>query len=150
MLWDTAFVLVCDYKTSECVGKVLVLLGIQTRNRFINTTPIPPINDTDYRLYGLLLYVQKRYIFPTVFAKMSCMMNPLLYGLTNSSLRRELRHLWQDICCQGKTDAEDRPCHYRNRRFRSRRYDHYYCYFFFFLVRPFLFVFSKMTVIERL
>ncbi|XP_046461217.1 rhodopsin, G0-coupled-like [Daphnia pulex] len=57
------------------------------------------------------------YIFPTVFAKMSCMMNPLLYGLTNSSLRRELRHLWQDICCQGKTDAEDRHCHYRNRRY---------------------------------
>ncbi|EFX69630.1 hypothetical protein DAPPUDRAFT_113490 [Daphnia pulex] len=48
---------------------------------------------------------------------MSCMMNPLLYGLTNSSLRRELRHLWQDICCQSKTDAGDRPCHYRNRRY---------------------------------
>jgi hypothetical protein len=61
---------------------------------------------------------------------MSCMMNPLLYGLTNSSLRRELRHLWQDIFCQGKTDAEDRHCHYRNRRFRSRRYDHYYFLFF--------------------
>lgn len=67
MLWDTAFVLVCDYKTSECVGKVLVLLGIQTRNRFINTSPIPPINDTDYRLYGLLLYVSKKVHLPDGF-----------------------------------------------------------------------------------
>lgn len=56
------------------------------------------------------------YIFPTVFAKMSCMMNPLLYGLTNSSLRRELRHLWQDMCCQRKANVGDRHCRYRNRR----------------------------------
>lgn len=59
----------------------------------------------------------QRYIFPTVFAKMSCMMNPLLYGLTNSSLRRELRHLWQDMCCQRKVNVGDRHCRYRNRRF---------------------------------
>ncbi|CAL8104565.1 unnamed protein product [Orchesella dallaii] len=30
------------------------------------------------------------YIFPTIFAKTSCMMNPFLYGLTNSFLRKQL------------------------------------------------------------
>ncbi|CAG7724177.1 unnamed protein product [Allacma fusca] len=30
------------------------------------------------------------YIFPTIFAKTSCMMNPILYGFTNRFLRKEL------------------------------------------------------------
>jgi hypothetical protein len=45
-----------------------------------------------------LLNLLFRYIFPTLFAKTSCMMNPFLYGLTNASLRQEFRQLWLGGC----------------------------------------------------
>lgn len=72
-------------------------------------------NDIDSVLCVSLTVIccHQRYIFPTVFAKMSCMMNPLLYGLTNASLRREFRQLWHDMCCQTKSelDIEEHHCH---------------------------------------
>ncbi|XP_045119136.1 uncharacterized protein LOC123509077 isoform X3 [Portunus trituberculatus] len=39
------------------------------------------------------------YVFPTVFAKTSCMMNPLIYGLSHKLLYRELRVLLSSCCC---------------------------------------------------
>ncbi|XP_063853998.1 rhodopsin, G0-coupled-like isoform X2 [Scylla paramamosain] len=39
------------------------------------------------------------YVFPTVFAKTSCMMNPLIYGLSHKLLYRELKVLLGSCCC---------------------------------------------------
>ncbi|XP_050707468.1 uncharacterized protein LOC126992698 isoform X2 [Eriocheir sinensis] len=38
------------------------------------------------------------YVFPTVFAKTSCMMNPLIYGLSHKLLYRELQLLLRAYC----------------------------------------------------
>lgn len=58
----------------------------------------------------LFALVNSRYIFPTVFAKTSCMMNPLLYGLTNASLRRQFELLWSEVCC--KLGRQHKPEHH--------------------------------------
>ncbi|XP_042209195.1 rhodopsin, GQ-coupled-like [Homarus americanus] len=39
------------------------------------------------------------YVFPTVFAKTSCMMNPIIYGLSHKLLRRELLAFLKTCCC---------------------------------------------------
>ena len=60
-----------------------------------------------------------RYIFPTVFAKTSCMMNPILYGSTNATLRNEFWKLWRQMrrsLCASKVGHErddDDPPHPR-------------------------------------
>ncbi|XP_047484167.1 opsin-5-like [Penaeus chinensis] len=43
------------------------------------------------------------YVFPTVFAKTSCMMNPIIYGLSHKLLRRELLKLLRTCCCVDKS-----------------------------------------------
>jgi len=47
------------------------------------------------------------YIFPTCFAKCSCMCNPIIYGLTNASLRSELRKLFRQVCFLQKGDEDN-------------------------------------------
>ena len=67
------------------------------------------------------ILVYARYIFPTLFAKTSCMMNPLLYGLTNASLRQEFCRLWRGGC-RNKMDNEFDQERAQSRRSHASKY----------------------------
>ncbi|XP_037799280.1 uncharacterized protein LOC119594290, partial [Penaeus monodon] len=63
-----------------------------------------------------------RYVFPTVFAKTSCMMNPIIYGLSHKLLRRELLKLLRTCCCVDKSD-DIRDLQETRKRFVEGTYD---------------------------
>ncbi|XP_063598912.1 rhodopsin, G0-coupled-like [Penaeus indicus] len=62
------------------------------------------------------------YVFPTVFAKTSCMMNPIIYGLSHKLLRRELLKLLRTCCCVDKSD-DIRDLQETRKRFVEGTYD---------------------------
>ncbi|XP_076356851.1 neuropeptide Y receptor type 4-like [Tachypleus tridentatus] len=43
------------------------------------------------------------YILPTMCAKSSCMMNPIIYGFTNHTLRGAMQEIWLSVCCRDRT-----------------------------------------------
>ncbi|XP_066944200.1 rhodopsin, G0-coupled-like isoform X2 [Macrobrachium rosenbergii] len=46
------------------------------------------------------------YTFPTIFAKTSCMMNPIIYGLSHKLIRRELIRFLRSCCCNNREQAK--------------------------------------------
>ncbi|XP_068206563.1 visual pigment-like receptor peropsin isoform X2 [Palaemon carinicauda] len=66
---------------------------------------------TPYAIISLISIFKKDlkifwYIFPTIFAKTSCMMNPIIYGLSHKLIRRELFRFLRNYCCNNREAAK--------------------------------------------
>ncbi|KAK7066577.1 hypothetical protein SK128_007734, partial [Halocaridina rubra] len=97
------YVCVCESSFKNGVEKHVLMMNILMVLSFI-------VFWTPYAIVSLISMYNADlsafwYVFPTVFAKTSCMMNPIIYGVSHKLLRREFCRFLRSCCCCGEDEA---------------------------------------------